>query len=130
MSFQKQKSEESLEDYLEAILMLSRELPQVRSIDLANKLGYSKASISVALKNLCAKSYVHVNEHGFLSLTESGQARATSVLERHTILSDWLTALGVPQETASYDACRMEHTLSEESFSAIKDFLKNHPANS
>lgn len=127
MIHQKQKSEESLEDYLEAILILSQEMPQVRSIDLANKLSYSKASVSVALKNLCAKSYVTVNEHGFLSLTETGMERAKAVLERHTVFSDWLTAMGVPKETAAYDACRMEHTLSPESFEAIKDFLKKHP---
>ena len=126
MTYQKQKSEESLEDYLEAILMLSRELPQVRSIDLANKLGYSKASISVALKNLSAKSYVTVNEHGHLLLTSQGKERAQSVLERHTVLSDWLTAMGVPPETAAYDACRMEHTLSVESFSAIKAYIADH----
>lgn len=129
MTHQKQKSEESLEDYLEAILMLSKELPQVRSIDLANKLSYSKASVSIALKNLCAKGYVLVNEHGFLSLTEKGEERAHSVLERHTVFSDWLTSLGVPQEIAAYDACRMEHALSGESFSAIKEFLQKNKEN-
>ncbi|MBE5906183.1 MAG: metal-dependent transcriptional regulator [Lachnospiraceae bacterium] len=123
MSFQKQKSEESLEDYLEAILILSQELPQVRSIDLANKLGYSKASISVALKNLCNKSYVTITDHGFLRLTDTGNTRAKSVLERHTVISNWLVSLGVSPQTASFDACRMEHTLSDESFSAIKEYL-------
>ncbi len=111
---------ESVEDYLETILVLSKKLPVVRAIDIANELGYSKASISVAIKNLKEKELIVVQEHGYISLTESGSALATKVYERHLWFTDWLVSLGVDEEIASEDACRMEHALSEESFEAIK----------
>ena len=111
---------ESVEDYLETILVLSKKLPVVRAIDIANELGYSKASISVAIKNLKEKELIVVQEHGYISLTESGLALATQVYERHLWFTNWLVSLGVDEEIASEDACRMEHALSEESFEAIK----------
>lgn len=114
---------ESVEDYLETILVLSKKLPVVRAIDIANELGYSKASISVAIKNLKEKELIVVQEHGYISLTESGLALATQVYERHLWFTNWLVSLGVDEEIASEDACRMEHALSEESFEAIKQSI-------
>ena len=126
MSYQSHKSEESIEDYLETILILSRRLANVRSIDIANELNYSKPSVSVAMKNLRQRSYITVSEDGYIRLTEEGQALAESVFERHTLLSDWLIRLGVEPEMAAADACKMEHDLSLESFEAIKEFLGRH----
>lgn len=123
MNYQKHKSEESVEDYLEAILLLGRKMPCVRSIDVANELHYSKPSVSIAMKNLRRKQYVTVSEEGFIRLTDEGLKLAESVYERHTFLSGWLTGLGVDPETAAEDACRMEHDISPESFAAIKNFI-------
>ena len=125
MNYIRHKSEESIEDYLETILILSRRLPAVRSIDVANEMNFSKPSVSVAMKNLREKSYITMSENGFIMLTESGKKRAENVLERHTILSDWLIGLGVNRQTAMEDACRMEHDLSEESFEAIKNAVRS-----
>lgn len=120
MSYIKHRADESLEDYLETILLLQKRLGQVRSIDIAGEMNFTKPSVSIAMKNLREKSYITVSEGGFITLTDSGRKRAESVLERHTILSDWLISLGVSRETALADACRVEHDLSEESFEAIK----------
>lgn len=120
MSYIKHRADESQEDYLETILLLQKRTGQVRSIDIANEMNFTKPSVSIAMKNLREKSYITVSEGGFITLTESGRARAESVLERHTILSDWLISIGVSRETALADACRVEHDLSEESFDAIK----------
>lgn len=128
MSYQKHKSEESIEDYLETILILNRQLANVRSIDIANELSYSKPSVSVAMKNLRQKSYITVSEEGFIRLTEEGRALAETVYERHSVLSQWLIQLGVNPETAITDACRMEHDLSAESFDAIKGYLLRNPS--
>ena len=125
MNYQRHKSEESVEDYLEAILILSKQKPQVRSIDVANELGYSKPSVSVAMKNLRQKGYVNVSEEGYLSLTGEGQKLASTVYERHSVISGWLIRLGVSPEIAIEDACRMEHVISEESFAAIKKYLQD-----
>ncbi len=124
MSYIKHRADESQEDYLETILLLQKRLGQVRSIDIAGEMNFTKPSVSIAMKNLREKSYITVSEGGFINLTESGRARAESVLERHTILSDWLISLGVSKETALADACRVEHDLSEESFDAIKRAVK------
>ena len=125
MNYIKHKSEESLEDYLETILILSRRLPEVRSIDIANEMSYSKPSVSVAMKNLRNNNYIRVSEEGFITLTDAGKKIAASVYERHTLLSDWLIYLGVDKETALADACRMEHDISPESFQAIKKHIKS-----
>jgi len=111
---------ESAENYLETILELSQQLPAVRSVDIANELGYKKSSVSVAMKNLREKGHIKVSEEGFLRLTDSGRAIAEMIRERHQLLTLWLTRLGVPEEIASEDACKLEHVLSAESFEAIK----------
>lgn len=120
MSYIKHKSEESVEDYLETILILSKRLPYVRSIDIANELSYSKPSISVAMKNLRVNDYIIVSEEGYINLTKSGKELAELILDRHTTLSNMLICLGVDKETAIADACKMEHDISPESFNAIK----------
>lgn len=120
------RGNESSEDYLETILVLSKRLPVVRSIDIAVELNYSKPSVSVAMKNLREKGLIEVNPSGFIQLTESGLAIASSVYERHTVLSNWLISLGVPEETAVADACRMEHQMSAVSFHAMKTFIEKH----
>ena len=120
MSYIQHRADESVEDYLETILQLKKKLGQVRSIDIAREMNFSKPSVSVAMKNLREKAYITVSEEGYISLTESGKKRAEIVLERHTILSDWLISIGVSRETALEDACKVEHDLSEESFEAIK----------
>ena len=111
---------ESAENYLETILELSQQLPAVRSVDIANELGYKKSSVSVAMKNLREKGHITVSEEGFLKLTDSGRAIAEMIRERHQLLTMWLTHLGVPEDIASEDACKIEHHISEESFEAIK----------
>lgn len=123
MSYIKHKSEESLEDYLETILILNNRLPEVRSIDIANEMSFSKPSVSVAMKNLKNNNYIQVSAEGFITLTAAGKEIAQSVYERHTLLSDWLIHLGVDPETATADACKMEHDISPESFKAIKKHI-------
>ena len=123
MSYIKHRADESLEDYLETILMLQKSKGQVRSIDIANEMNFSKPSVSVAMKNLREKGYITVADTGYITLTESGRQRAEDTLERHTILADILMRMGVSKETALADACKLEHDLSEESFEAIKRVL-------
>ena len=115
---------ESAENYLETILMLSKRLPVVRSVDISNELGFKKSSVSVAMKNLREKNHITVSDAGFINLTQSGREIAEMIYERHEFLSKWLISLGVPAETATEDACKIEHVLSRESFQAIKDFVK------
>ena len=115
---------ESAENYLETILMLSKKLPVVRSVDIANELDFKKSSVSVAMKNLREKNHITVTDAGFIYLTESGREIAEMIYERHRLLSDWLIRLGVSEETANEDACRMEHVISVESFEAIKRHVK------
>lgn len=114
------KSNESVENYLETILVLSQKLPVVRSVDIANELGFKKSSISIAMKNLREKEYITVTDAGFIYLTNSGKELAESIYERHEVLSNWFIKLGVPEDIALEDACRIEHFLSKESFAAIK----------
>lgn len=111
---------ESRENYLEAILVLQKQQGQVRSIDVANSLGFSKPSVSVAMKHLREDGHLQVLDSGELELTESGRALAERVYERHTLLTTALVALGVSKETAREDACRIEHDISEETFEALK----------
>lgn len=124
MSYIKHRSDESLEDYLETILSLQNKHGQVRSIDIANEMNFSKPSVSVAMKNLREKNYITMAADGYIALTESGKKRAESVMERHTLLSNWLISIGVSKETALADACKVEHDLSEESFEAIKKEIR------
>lgn len=116
---------ESSENYLETILMLSEKNGNVRSVDIANELGFKKSSISVAMKNLRNSGHIIVNDSGYILLTETGRQIAEMIYERHRLFTIWLMALGVDEKTASEDACRLEHAVSEESFSAIKNFI-NH----
>ena len=116
---------ESAENYLESILMLSEKLPVVRSVDVANELGFRKSSVSVAMKNLREKGQITVTDAGFIYLTDAGMEIAQMIYERHKFLSSWLISLGVPEETATEDACHMEHVISKESFQAIKQFVTN-----
>jgi Mn-dependent DtxR family transcriptional regulator len=112
---------ESAENYLETILVLSKTLPVVRSVDIANELGFKKSSVSVAMKNLRESNYIVVSSAGFITLTDAGRKIAEMIYERHEFLSEWLIRLGVPKETATEDACRIEHVISKESFEAIKN---------
>ena len=114
------KIQESAENYLETILVLHNSKGAVRSIDIVNELGYSKPSISIAMKHLRENGYIEMSPDGFISLLPPGQEIAERIYERHTLLSDWLTALGVTPSVATEDACRIEHVISEESFEAIK----------
>ena len=100
---------ESAEDYLETILMLSKKLPVVRSIDIANEMGYKKSSVSIAMKNLRESEHIRVTKEGYIYLTDSGREIAEMIYERHQILSSWLIQLGVNKQTAEEDACRIEH---------------------
>ncbi len=117
---------ESAEDYLETILILSKKLPVVRSVDIANELGYKKSSISVAMRKLREKNHIIMNENGFITLTPEGEAIARKVYDRHVLFTNWLTELGVDRMTAAEDACRIEHVISEESYDAMKSFIIEH----
>lgn len=114
---------ESQENYLETILILSKKKPVVRSVDIAAELGFSKPSISIAIKNLKAQGLVTVTPEGFIYLTDAGAQIAGGVYERHQVLTDALVRLGVPEKIAEEDACRIEHIISEETFQAIKEKL-------
>ena len=105
---------ESAENYLETILVLSKTHPVVRSVDIAEELGFKKSSVSVAMKNLREKNHITVTKEGFIYLTDTGRQIAEMIYERHELISGWLIQLGVS------DACRMEHVISPESFAAIK----------
>lgn len=120
------KSNESIENYLETILMLSKQLPVVRSVDIANELGFKKPSVSIAMKNLREKGYITVMEQGYIFLTDSGREIAEMIYERHEFLTNWLVTLGVDPKIAGEDACRIEHDISKESFEAIKKYCTNH----
>lgn len=114
---------ESAENYLETILILSKSHPVVRSVDIAEELGFKKSSVSVAMKNLREKEHITVTKEGFIYLTESGQEIADMIYERHQLLSSCLISLGVDPKTAVDDACRIEHVISKESFDAIKKYI-------
>ena len=114
------KIQESAENYLEAILALSMEHGQVRSVDIANQLNVSKPSVSIAMKQLRENGYVLVDEDGYLTLTAEGRSIAERIYERHQLISKWLMQLGVSEEIAMADACKIEHDLSEESFAALR----------
>ena len=140
---------ESAEDYLETILVLKNRLGNVRSIDIAHELSFSKPSVSVAMKNLRLNNYITValsyskslkaaetdslnlpvDENGYINLTDSGMAIAGKIYERHTFLTSFLTSIGVDPETAAEDACKIEHVISSESFSALKKYLADNEKN-
>lgn len=115
---------ESGENYLETILILKEKLGFVRSVDIATELDYSKASVSRAMSILKEANLIYIEKNGGINLTPAGQEHADKIYERHTLISEFLIkVLGVDQETASGDACKMEHTLSEETFIKIKEYL-------
>jgi len=117
---------ESGEMYLETIYVLTRHSTSVRSIDVAESMGYSKPSVSRAIGILKAGEYIEVDKSGFITLTEKGEKTAESLYERHTILTDMLVYLGVDRETAAVDACKIEHVISTESFEAIKKHIRTY----
>lgn len=117
---------ESAENYLETILMLKNKNGFVRSIDIANELGFTKASVSVAMKTFRSEEYITVDDGGNISLTDKGMKIAEKMYERHKLIARALMALGVSEETAYEDSCKIEHDISSESFEKIKDFLEKH----
>ena len=116
---------ESAENYLESILVIKSQKGFVRSIDIANDLGVSKPSVSVAMKNFREEGYITVDADGNIDLTEKGLEIANRVYERHEVVSKALMALGVCPETALEDSCKIEHIISDETFARIKEFLKS-----
>jgi len=115
---------ESAEDYLERILILQEEKGEVRSIDIAHDMGYSKPSISIAMKKLKEAGLIDIDEHGFITLTKEGHVIADRVYERHKVLKKILINIGVDPKQAEKDACKVEHVISEETFEAIKKKVK------
>lgn len=120
----KMHTNESAENYLETILILSQKLPVVRSVDIATELNFKKSSVSVAMKKLRENGNIVVSPEGYITLTPSGQEIADRIYERHTLLSSWLERLGVDPQIAVEDACRIEHVISSESFEAIKRHIR------
>lgn len=117
---------ESRENYLETILILFNRNGEVRSVDIAAEMDFSKPSVSVAMKNLREDGCIIMDENGYITLTETGKQIAERIYERHLLFSEWLVSLGVPDEIAAQDACRIEHDLSAESFAAIKEYVQKH----
>ena len=117
------KIQESAENYLEAILVLQKRKGVVRSIDIANELSFSKPSVSVAMKNLRTNGYIEMDSDGYISLLDKGREIAEKIYERHTLISSWLVRMGVSPETASEDACRIEHVISAETFEKLKEHV-------
>ncbi len=115
---------ESAENYLEAILMIKNKKGYVRSIDIANELGFSKPSVSVAMKNFREAGYVVIETDGAITLTPKGQEIAEKVFKRHEMIAKILIKLGVDEETAYEDSCKIEHGLSEQSFNKIKEYFE------
>lgn len=112
---------ESAEDYLETILVLKERSGQVRSIDIATEMNYTKPSISVAMKKLRENGYIEVDKDGFITLTASGYEIASNIYNRHKVLTDFFISLGVDQKVAAEDACKIEHDLSDETFEKIRE---------
>jgi len=121
--------QESGEMYLETILILSEKQGQVRSIDISEHMGYSKPSVSRAVGLLKAGNYITMEDDGHIVLTEEGRAVAQKILSRHTLLTQFLQSIGVDADTASADACKMEHVISDETFSAIKNHIEGYGSN-
>ncbi len=115
---------ESAENYLETILILSKQRPVVRSVDIASELNFKKPSVSVAMKKLRENGHIQVSPEGYITLTKSGMEIAERIYERHTLLTSWLERLGINSDTAAKDACRIEHVISPQSFEALKNHVK------
>lgn len=116
--------QESGEMYLETILVLSKRIGNVRSLDVANEMNYSKPSVSRAMGILKAEEYIVIDDDGFITLTSSGAKIAKKIYERHVVISDLLVSIGVDRKTADIDACRIEHVISDKTFKAIKKTIK------
>ncbi|HML46073.1 MAG TPA: metal-dependent transcriptional regulator [Clostridia bacterium] len=117
---------ESGENYLETILILTERKGSVRSIDIVNEMGFSKPSVSVAMKQFREGGYIQVDEDGFITLTDTGREIAERMLERHRLLTDYLVSLGVDEETAQIDACKLEHDMSQESFEKLREHYQHY----
>ena len=117
---------QSAEDYLETILMLTQRMGRVRSIDVVNELGFTKASVSIAMKKLRENGYITMDKDGLITLTASGMAIAERMLDRHHTLTKFLIALGIDAATAETDACKIEHDISQKTFDAICAHAKAH----
>jgi Mn-dependent DtxR family transcriptional regulator len=115
------KNEQSAEDYLEAILLLTRKKVDVHAVDVASELGFSKPSVSIAIKKLIGKGYIKIDSDKHISLTAMGKEYAEQIYERHEVLLKWLISIGVSESIAEIDACKMEHVISDETFAAIKN---------
>ena len=116
---------ESMEMYLETILILKERLHNVRAIDIAKEMNFSKPTVSIALKKLKENDYVDINDHtNYVTLTEKGLAIANNIYDKHKTLTDFLDSIGVSKENAANDACKIEHDISEETFLCIKKYLK------
>ena len=116
---------ESLEMYLENILVLESTIARVRSIDVVHRTGYSKPSVCRAVKLLVADECIEVDADGYITLTEKGREIAAKIFERHKIISEFFTSIGVSRETAAEDACRIEHVISDESFECLRKHINN-----
>ena len=119
---------ESAENYLEAVLIIKQEKGQVRAIDIVNHLGFSKPSVSIAMKQLETNGYIQRDEDGHISLTEEGMEIAVAVYERHDLLTRIFMEIGVSEQTAKDDACKIEHHISQETFECLKEFYENMKA--
>lgn len=117
---------ESGENYLETILVLEQRFGRVRSVDVAAEMGFSKPSVSIAMRNLRESALIQVDEDGYLQLTPAGRTMAEKIYERHCLLSQYLMSLGVSEATAQADACKLEHDLSQESFDRIREHFFAH----
>lgn len=117
------KIQESAENYLETILIIKERNGEVRSVDIVKELGFSKPSVSIAMKNLRENNYITMDAKGYIELTEKGLKIADTMYERHKLFTKWLMELGVSEKTAKEDACRIEHVLSTESFNAVKKHI-------
>ena len=116
---------ESMEMYLETILILQERLHNVRAIDIAKEMNFSKPTVSIALKKLKENDYVDINDHNnYVTLTEKGLAIANNIYDKHKTLTDFIVSIGVSKENAANDACKIEHDISEETFLCIKKYLK------
>ncbi len=120
------KTSASAENYLETILILSKKLPVVRSVDIAMETNFKKSSVSIAMRNLREQDLITVTDAGFIYLTDKGREIAEMIYERHDIISRWLIKLGVSEDTALDDACKIEHVISKESFKAMKDHIMDN----
>ncbi len=111
---------ESAENYLETIYILAKKKTAVRSVDIAAELGYSKPSVCVAMRNLREKGYINTDRDGLITLTECGKEVAENIYQRHETITNWLISIGVSEDQAAIDACRIEHVISRESFECLR----------